>query len=341
MQLGGLDREGTFVSTVTVEGLRLNGEGSAHTLMLFHQRWPPIMSLAFQSSSAKRDPGTLLGSFFRSVHSLIPVAAYLASTGCSLALKTDGDQCLEDADCAARGPGFTGTVCLDKVCQTPPDTTWACVGHVAPPVAGPDYVATIMLVDAISQSPVTDATVLLCSKLDPPCASPLQTVTVAADGTASASVAPTFNGYFSIQSTKYLPTLYFIDTGGTAAPSNVSLISPAAQAGLNQTLGITADPDNGSVNISLSDCNHQKAAGAQFAIDPAGASLPYYSIASVISRTATETDASGNGGFINAQPGSSTLTVSLAKTGETVGQVTTLVRAGTLTFQPMRPTPLP
>ena len=95
----------------------------------------------------------------------------------------------------------------------------------------------------------------------------------------------------------------------------VSMLSPGVQSALNSTLGVTADPTRGSLNLSMEDCNQMSALGVHFTAAPADGATAYYSIASAVSGTADATDTSGNGGFINLSPGTLTLTASLEQTG--------------------------
>jgi hypothetical protein len=267
------------------------------------------------------------------------LAAALCGSGCSLVLATDAVQCSVDADCVARGADFAENVCVEHLCQPPPDPTWACVGHVAAPT-GKTIDGKFRLIDVISQAAVKEATIKRCSKLDPGCAEPLETPTVAADGTFSVSFLDTFNGYLEISSASYLPTLYFLDNAVSGVESKITLLTPAMQAGLNATIGVTSDPAKGGVNVSMLDCTGARAADVSFALAPKGAEVGYYAISSAISATATATDSSGNGGFINVAPGTLTLTAKLAKGGTRLAELTTLSRAGAVTFVHLRPSPL-
>lgn len=89
-------------------------------------------------------------------------AVVLASTGCSVVLKADAEQCETDADCAARGAEFACTVCLERVCE-----------------------AKVEVVDLVSSAPLEQVTARLCSKYDPLCSSPLGTSEIGALGAQS------------------------------------------------------------------------------------------------------------------------------------------------------------
>lgn len=261
----------------------------------------------------------------------------LSPAGCSIALQTSAQQCVEDADCTARGGDFAGTVCIDEVCQEPPDTSWACVGDVKPPPAGQPYTISIRLNDLLATKLVTDASVKLCKKLDLPCDVPVETLAPDAKGIVSADIETGFRGYFAVDALGYVPTLYFIDTSAGAGPFDVSLFTPQASDALNKGVTSDIDPEAGFVNIAMYDCMDRRAAGVHFDIAPAAGTTPFYALASAASGTATETDATGNGGFINVPPGIVTLTATLASTGELLSTETTLIRKATLSYQTIRP----
>ncbi|MFT3769447.1 MAG: hypothetical protein QM820_28755 [Minicystis sp.] len=271
--------------------------------------------------------------------SVFVLVAVFLSTGCSFVARTDAQQCSKDADCTARGPDFANDVCVASLCQPMADPTWACVGHVPNPSDEAMFTAQYQLIDVVSQAPVTNATVKLCNKLDPLCSMPLQMLPLSGSGAVSVTVAEKFSGYLDITAKDYLPTLYFIDTSVADDVINVTLLSPSIQASLNSSIGVEADPAAGSVNISMRDCTGERAAGVHFDIAPSNGEIGYYAIASAISRTATKTDSTGNGGYINVEAGTATLTATLASDGRRLGELTTLSRAGAITFQTLRPTP--
>jgi hypothetical protein len=263
---------------------------------------------------------------------------FLAPTGCSLVVKSDVEQCSVDADCAARGADFADTVCVEHTCQAKVDPKWGCLGHVDPPTAGSMVKVTIQLIDLVSTSPVTKATVKLCSKYDPPCASPLGTPAVDADGLVSATVASDFQGYFDIEGAGYVPSLAFIDVVVTSSNPQVQLVSPAALTTLAKGAKVEVDPAAGIVLSRTVDCQFAATAGVSVSIFPSGAQTGFYVIASGVSPGATATDSAGNAGFINVAPGTPTLTATRAPGGAEIGKVTTLVRAGAITYQILPPT---
>jgi hypothetical protein len=279
---------------------------------------------------------------FRS--SLAPAAlaaVFLASTGCSVVLKTDAEQCEVDADCAARGAEFADTVCLERVCQAKVDPKWGCLGHVEPPKSGSMVTVKIRLIDLVSSNPAKDVTIKLCSKYDPSCNSPLGAPEVDADGFVSATVASDFQGYFDVQSADYLPALAFLDTTVTASNPEVQLVPPGAAGGLAAGAGVTLDSMAGLVLSRTVDCQAKATSGVSVSIFPSEKETGFYVIASGISPGATVTDSSGNAGFVNVAPGTPTLTATRGQGGAEIGKVTTLVRAGAVTYQIVPPTPTP
>jgi hypothetical protein len=294
-------------------------------------------------------------------------AGFLASTGCSIVVKTDAEQCgvtadctargadfastvcvahvcLEcgaDADCTARGPQFANSTCVANVCETKADPKWGCIGHVDPPKGGMMIKVTIKVVDLVSTAPVTSATVKLCSKYDPPCNSPLGIPTVGSDGTVTATIASDFQGYFDVQAKGYLTSLAFVDATVTNTNSDIQLIPQTAGVTLAKGAGVTIDPGAGIILARTTDCTGSASAGVSVSIFPSVKETGFYTIAAGVSPGATATDNAGNAGFVNVAPGTPTLTATRGPGGQEIGKVTTLVRAGAVTYQLMSPTPTP
>jgi hypothetical protein len=265
-------------------------------------------------------------------------AMVLVTTGCSLLVKTDAEQCDVDADCAARGADFADTVCVEHVCQTKVDPKWGCLGHVEPRMGGSMVTVKIQLLDIISGAPPKNLTVKLCSKFDPPCNGALSPETVAADGTVTVKVASDFQGYLDIQGTDYFPTLVFIDPLFDALNGDIQMITKGSANGLAMQAKVALDPAKGLVAARTVDCQATRSSGVSVSIFPSGSETGYYLIGSGISPSATATDSSGNSGFVNVAPGTPTLTATRGPGGAEIGKVTTLVRAGAITYQIVGPT---
>ena len=271
-------------------------------------------------------------------------AVFLASSGCSVVLKTDAEQCEVDADCEVRGAEFAGSVCLAHVCQAKEvevDPKWGCLGHVEPPKGGSMVKVGVKLLDLVSSAPVKNLTAKLCSKYDPLCSSPLGAPEIAADGTVSATVPSNFQGYFDVQAPEYLPSLAFIDVVATAFNPEIFMLPPAIAETLASGAGVTVDPEAGFVLSATVDCTLKVSAGVSVSISPSAKETGFYVIASGVSPGATSTDSTGNAGFANVAPGTPTFTTTRGPGGEKIGEVTTLVRAGSVTYVIIPPTPTP
>ena len=269
-------------------------------------------------------------------------AVVLASTGCSVVLKTDAEQCEVDADCAARGAEFADTVCLENVCQAKVevDPKWGCLGHVVPPKSGGSMVTvSVKLLDLVSSAPLKEVTARLCSKYDPLCSSPLGMPELGADGTISATVASNFEGYFDVQAPGYIPSLVFLDVVATAFNPEIFMLPPGVTDTLASGAGVTVDPKAGFVLGATVDCTLKVSAGVSVSISPSAKETGFYVIASGVSPGATATDNTGNAGFANVAPGTPTFTTTRGPGGEKIGAETTLVHAGSVTHLILPPTP--
>ena len=89
------------------------------------------------------------------------------------------------------------------------------------------------------------------------------------------------------------------------------------------------------------DCGGARVAGASFtasAFDTAGGTRGFYTLNGIPSPTASMTDASGDGGFINLPQGFTTIAATQASTGRKIGQSNVIVRAGFITYASVKPT---
>jgi hypothetical protein len=268
----------------------------------------------------------------------------LGAAGCSLVLKTDSEQCTVDADCTNRGAAFANTVCTDNVCvakSAPPDPKWSCIGEVPAPDAGGMATYKVQLVDLISNNPVSqNLTIKLCSKYDPQCTSQLGAPTPDAMGYVTGTVASDFQGYLDISDTtgSYVPALVFIDL--VAMPDNlqVLLVAKSAETALAQNANVAVDPTASLLLVATVDCTNARSAGVSVSASPTGSATEFYVINNALLTTATQTDSSGNMGFVNvAAPANVTVTGTVVATGKEMGKVTTLVRPGGMTYQLLRP----
>jgi hypothetical protein len=104
--------------------------------------------------------------------------------------------------------------------------------------------------------------------------------------------------------------------------------------------GATPDPARGHLALAAIDCNQDQAAGVQFDVSTADASTgQVYIEGQGVSQTATETDANGAGAVFNVPPGPADVSATLASGPTLIGTVNVGIRAGTITYSPVPPTP--
>ena len=303
---------------------------------------------------------------------VVVAAASMASSSCSVVVATDSVQCSSDADCEARGSAFAGSVCaasvcvkraagacesdadckalgagheddvcVGRVCQAPDDPKWGCVGKVEPLPAGKTYTLTTRILDLITNQPAPGITIKLCNKYDAPCATPLPLAknTPEDDGRVTVDLPSDVEAYLDVQGGDYYPQLIFFEH--LAQPTNevVYAVSSAAVASLAATAGVTLDPAKGILLVRTTDCQLEPTAGASVTVFPSDQETRFYTVNKTTNPNASQTDSAGDSGFINVTPGTAIVTATIGPMGKQYGKVSTLVRAGTMTAQILRPTP--
>ena len=224
----------------------------------------------------------------------------------------------------------------------------SCIGKVvwANPLK-PSYQWDATLVDFLTLAPVTGVTVKVCAIADTACSVPLQTETSDLAGKVTLSGPSSPEGiaaYLEITGGGVTPTLEFLrysdNTTLDGGKVQITLASTTTQALFVGVLGVTADPKRGTLTYVAWDCAPLNLAGVSASLDPAdSATVTAYLVGAVPSKTATETDASGFGGFVNVPPGPVTLKGKSAKTGQSLGSVKLFVREGFNSQTVLPPTP--
>jgi hypothetical protein len=275
--------------------------------------------------------------------SLLAALAW-STSACTVINDLNRVQCATDTDCTQRGGSFAGTVCQASVCVAEP--TWGCLGNVVwPPSSGGGRVtAKLVLSDLVTTAPLTNATARVCGKLDPDCATPVTSdLHSDADGILTVDLPKGFDGFLEINEPNMLsPTLYFfyppLDSDRLAP--YVPLVPPSAFFTLATQTSITIDVLKGAAIAIGYDCQKQTVAGLQYGIDDANeTTIPFYMEKGLPSVTASESDISGQGGFVNVTPGVRTLSASVGASGAKVGKVSVIVRKSLITYTTMVPTP--
>jgi hypothetical protein len=241
-----------------------------------------------------------------------------------------------------RGAAFAGTVCKAHVCEAKPvvvDPKWGCIGSVKAPATGKMDALKVQLVDLISEMPAQGLTVKLCNKYDTPCATPLGTPTPDAMGFISATLPTDVEAYLEIEGSDYVPSIVFLDHLYTATNPLVQMVPSGAATGFATTAGVPLDPTKAILLVRTADCTGAASAGVSVTLFPTDKETRFYVINQAVTANASETDAAGNSGWVNVDPGPPTITATIGPNGKEIGKVTTLTRAGYLTFQILGPTP--
>lgn len=256
------------------------------------------------------------------------------------------------------GAWFNCTDQCASVCQ--PGQSWSCLDSpiIWPkPTAVGNVTFSVTFVNFTSEQPFVGATVKACNKLDFSCATPLDRATSDATGLVSLTV-PTgtsgFDGYLDVTGGS---------VGGTGAPAfpaiwypvpfvvadgwrgRTLLLSADEVVALTMATGTVPDPTRGHVALNAADCVFGPAAGVSFLVDSADQeTVSYYLVGGVPVTTATATDQSGIGTFLNlptTAPARLTVVRAFSGTagGKSMGSLTFIVRPGTVTtsssFPPM------
>lgn len=296
---------------------------------------------------------------------VLTLAVGLGSTaGCSVLFPANDPQCSTDGDCRARGADFVTAVCANQICvpsdgggsrdgavsDAPVSEAWSCIGdgHTVDASRQP-VTLTAPYVGLVNALPIPGVSVRPCDKLDVSCSSPLADAEVTDDaGVVRFTVAAGYDGYLEtawdagppamvfinppvVDSTPHRPTR-LVDT------TNFENIVGFVTKGLDGNHPI--DPAMGHVFLYVSDCNKAPGVGVQFTFDRHGdETISAYLINNLPSTTATATDALGSFAILDVPPGPITVTAALQTTGQQIGIATGTVRAGTITYLAIVPSP--
>jgi hypothetical protein len=279
----------------------------------------------------------------------VPLLAFLflGAPACTVLNDLDREQCSTDDDCRQRGGAFAESLCRQSVCVT--DPVWGCLGKVnwPEPIAGGKVTARLHLEDLLTTVPITDATARMCSKLDTACEMPIAAgFTSDQEGILSVEMDKHFDGFIEISSpTTLSPLLYFFypPVDQDRDIPYVPLVPPAAFFKLAEQTNAGIKFDRGAAIAISYDCSNATTPGLQFSVDrdetKEDLKLPFFMEKGLPSLTAIETDVSGQGGFINVDPGIRRLSAARRQNGAHVGTVSVVVRPGLITYTTMVPTP--
>ena len=273
------------------------------------------------------------------------------ATGCSLMMAPTDHQCSNDSDCASLGSSL---VCREGLChqvtqdagdggEAGTDDPWSCVGDVTWPAAGPPVTLSLKTVD-MSKNSVTPDVVRACNKLDLTCATPTATDFQYFDGVVTLQVPGGFDGFIEVTATGWLdglvtpsrPMTEDYDFGEFVLMRSEDLALIAALGGV----GVDINPDAGHGFILALDCQNDIASGVELTVDKQQSdTVGWYLNGGLPSADETETSADGQGGFINLPPGIRIFQGTIAEKDIVYSTVSTVVRASTITYIDMPPTP--
>lgn len=284
----------------------------------------------------------------RVARGLLPL--FIALSGCTFVLSPDEAQCEVDADCADRG--FAGATCVDGICSAGTggggDPVWGCLGNVVEPT--PDTTQTVALsvrlAFASGGEPLDGGTVDFCDKLDVECTSTSpdfpKNLVPDANGVVTANVKQGFDGFARITHPDIVPSRIYVGRPIVNVPKvkEIQLLRPSEYSALANIAMGTVDPMRGTAIILVVDCKGDSGAGVHFETPSAdGQTLSFYLINQAPVASANATDRDGFGGFFNLPPGSTLARASLAADNTYVGESSFEIRAGTISYVQIAPTP--
>jgi hypothetical protein len=279
----------------------------------------------------------------RIAQALLPIL--LSPAGCSVVLSPGEQQCQADKDCAARGFPDSA-VCSSGVCVT---DVWECLGHVVEPVPDPTKkVSFTVALTFTDKTPVTMATVDVCSKLDINCTgtdpSYPKGLTPGPDGSVNLTVVQGFDGFVRVSGPKVMDSRVFVGRPIITPPNvkSVLLLEPSEYSILAASVAMqAADPTRGSAILLSVDCSDNSGAGVSFSCPAAdSATKAFYLINQLPAPTASATDVDGFGGFFNLPVGTTVVTATLKSNGAYIGESSFQVLANTISYVQISPTPM-
>lgn len=298
----------------------------------------------------------------------------LALASCSLMFDADVPQCSTTQDCLGRGAAFSSTTCVAARCvaTTPPGDLvdagaaadgsgvatdagvnasldpFRCVGKVRwPAPTNEPIVEHATFAGFVHGRVVPGLTAQVCSRADVDCAAPLATVVTDVNGKVDIPLTKGFLGYLQMVTApdslpglmpmiiSYMPPIF-------ADATTTKLVAEKRDAAaLAAAVGQLIDESRGLLSVIVLDCDGQTADGLQVELaKDDDKTNTFYFQGGLPAVERTETDSTGAVVLGNVRPGIVSVTSKNARTGKMVGSQAALVRAGTLTFVTLPPTPL-
>ena len=229
---------------------------------------------------------------------------------------------------------------------------WACIGKVKWPTAKSAVRSlTFTLLDYSSGQAFAGATIKLCQAIDLTCASPVDRGVTDERGMIRLVDATTgqqggfgLTGYLDVQGPEMFPNIVFLVSptsepdGGFAMP--LTVIPRKLFESALALVGVTADPKRGHVLVGAADCLLSPAPGMTFGASTIDSQTSFgFLIGGIPSLTATSTDPSGLGTYVNVPVGAVEVSATPISGGRPTSRANLFVREGTISAVAMPPTP--
>lgn len=262
----------------------------------------------------------------------------VATSACSLVVDSERVQCKTDRDCVSRGAG-AGSVCTNSICE--PDPTWSCLDQATSDDTPTGTVHLNMTMEDVrSQTAVAGVTLTLCAKVDANCDFPLAQYQSNADGKLDVEIPAGFDGYFQSEGGDVYPTMFFPpNTRKQRASTTLPIVPTSFFKVMFSNIAGTVSNDRSVIMTTALDCRGKAAAGMILASPQADDSTVSYVLQGGLpSHTASTTDETGAGGFVNIKAGSAVVTSTIGTNNRLVGTVAVQTRPGHLTMVLVMPT---
>jgi hypothetical protein len=216
-----------------------------------------------------------------------------------------------------------------------------CAGKPWPTPSAPSFKIHQIVQNFTSGTPLPGVTEKVCAPTDLGCATPVQTLTTAVDGTVDTS-APSAPGgwgdYLDFSGGGIAPLVFyghFVDlaaedtSSSSTAPSlTLGLLDSNTWNLLRSSYNLPTDPGVRSrLNVAVASCGNSFVPGATVTSSNADSAAVFSYVANGIpSMTATQTDTSGYATWENHPSGPTTITVTRA--GQKLASVVVNIRAG-------------
>lgn len=282
----------------------------------------------------------------------VALAVTLGTTACTFLL-TAAEQCKTDGDCDARGGELAGRACVDSVCRpragigvdaSPEASSTVDAGadtggpfgcaDLPKPVGDPTKSATLVqpIYNVVTGTLLTNVTTKLCSRVDPNCASPVQTVVSDDKGVLTAKVFQGFEGFFELKNTEIADSLIMSNPSiyGDATRPPVPLPTKGAvEFYAQQVTGSGLDTTVGAMLVRTSNCQLEPLRGLTATLASTTAKTKLFFVYNNTPRSdVDQTNEEGALGFFNVPVGTALLTMTEKATGKKLGQTSVVIRAG-------------